>query len=206
MTALLTASAVMVLVSPGYADNAGFWLSLAASTAMVTVLPGRVQTGGNMVLTTALSLVAAQMATLPITIWVFGGWSPASIVANLLIGPLVTALFPAAFVVALAVTALPWLGDLFGWIPELGATAIISIVASMAGRFPMIRIGPASGSAILLVAIMSAGVIALLSVDVHRWLERVSHARPASAHLVLAALAGAAVGLWLAIGTVSLMS
>ncbi len=199
LTALVTASAVMLLVSPGYAGNAGFWLSMAASAAMVTVLTGRSGNGRRPITHALLALGAAQASTLPITVWVFDGWSPASIMANLLVGPLVTLLFPIAFVTAVMVTVFPWLGDMLGWIPELGATALISMVESLSHEFPMVRTGSSSRVAAGLIAVLCAAVIAVISVDVDRFVVRVAAHRSGWPARAPALLLGASAGVWIAV-------
>jgi ComEC/Rec2-related protein len=67
MTSLMLASAFLLLLIPGMANSVGFWLSMAASAALVTVAPIRnldQMLGFRWVL---FSLVSAQFATLPIT-------------------------------------------------------------------------------------------------------------------------------------------
>lgn len=197
LSALLLASALMLLARPGFADNAGFWLSLAASTAMVTcALPRRASPSG-LLLSGLAALVAAQVATLPITVWVFGGWSPASLAANLLVGPIVTALFPVAFVTALLVTVLPWVGALIAWLPALVATVIIAIVDSLAIDFPMLGAGGSTSAAVAPIAALALVVIGAMSGDVRRWLRRVEWSRPIAARVAVPVALGAAAGAWI---------
>jgi hypothetical protein len=119
-------------------------------------------------------------------------------VANLVIGPLTTALFPVAFVTAAVVTVVPWVGSVVGWIPALGATALISIVESLSHAFPTVRTGSSSGMAAGLIAVLCAAVLALLSVDADRWVARISHRRPDLSHRMPVVLLGAAAGVWVA--------
>lgn len=198
MTALMLASAVMLLLSPALSRNVGFWLSMAASTALVTTLQLRDATLLGVVKRALLSLIAAQVATFPMVLLVFDGWSPASVVSNLIVGPLVSLMFPFAFCFALAVALAPWIGTLIGWMPELGANTIIAVIQSLAGEFPMLRSGPVSAGPVVLVAAFSIAVIAAVSVDVRRWSVRVEAAQWAHRSIVGACMVGASIGVWIA--------
>ncbi len=199
MTSLMLASASLLLIIPEMADSVGFWLSMAASAALVTVAPmrslGEVLTLRWMV----FSLVSAQFATLPITFWIFGQWSPASFIANLLIGPMVSAIFPVAFACAGLFLITPLFGTVIGWIPRIGAEIILATVESLASDFSMMRSGPLTGTGALLIAVLSAAAIACLSVDFRRWIQRVEFANRNGTGMipagVVGALAGIAVGL-----------
>jgi competence protein ComEC len=199
LTALLLASAAMLLIQPDFADSVGFWLSLAAATAIVTCIDRRASGRKELLVSGATALLAAQVATLPIVAWTFGGWSPASIIANLLLGPLVSAVFPLAFVVALVITAFPWLGPMIGWLPAIAAEVILAIVRRIAERAAMLRIGVATPSTIALLGILSLSVIAVLSVDARRWLHRVAWRLPHIERLAPAAALGAGIGAWLVV-------
>jgi competence protein ComEC len=197
MTALMGASAAMVLASPGYAGNVGFWLSLAASGAIVSTIPIARTTPGAALKRGLVALVAAQVATLPVTFWVFDGWSPSSLIANLVIGPMVAAFFPIAFVTAILVSLAPWLGDVVGWLPALGADLIIAIARSLAGELPMLRAGAMPASGIALVALFSVAALAVVSADIHRWLARVQAASSGATHLLVPLALGAGAGVWI---------
>ncbi len=197
LTALALASAVMILANPDYAGNVGFWLSLSASAAMLTTLGAPTDLRSSVIKRGLLALFAAQVATLPITFWVFDGWSPASFVANLTIGPIVSAIFPLAFVTAVAVTVFPWVGGVIGWIPALGANLIITIVQSLAGEFPMLRPGGVRSAGVALLAIPCLATIALISVDTRRWLDRTASAWPGLRQFAVPIVLGASAGVWL---------
>jgi predicted membrane metal-binding protein len=199
ITALLLASALMLLARPEFADSAGFWLSMAASAAMVTCIDRRPSGHGSLVLGGVVALVAAQVATLPVTLAVFGAWSPASLVANLIVGPIVSAFFPFAFAVGLLVTLLPWVGDLIGWLPAIVADVVIAIVRSLADAFPVVRVGAVPRVALALVAALSLAVIATMSADMRRWLRRAAWRAPAAAAFGPAVAVGAGLGAWLVV-------
>jgi competence protein ComEC len=201
LTALMLASAVMLLVRPGFAHNLGFWLSLAASTAMVTCLIQRQRSRVGIILSGMTALVAAQVATLPVTVWAFGGWSPGSLVANLVVGPVVAVFFPFAFGFALFVTVLPWLGDLVGWLPAIVADVIIAIVRSVAAEFAPMRTTAMPPAGIGLIAVLALAVIGAMSGDVRRWLRRVEWSVPPAGASGVPIAIGLAAGVWL--GTVA---
>lgn len=89
---LLASSALLVLVDPFLAWSVGFWLSFAATGGLVVVGPRcepwlrRLRCPGFVAAPLAAS-VAAQVATLPILVFVFGRIAPWGLVANLLAVP-----------------------------------------------------------------------------------------------------------------------
>lgn len=199
LTALMTASAVMLLVQPDYAHSLGFWLSLAASTAIVVSVDRAAKGRGRLVLAGVVALVAAQVATLPIVVWSFGGWSPASLLANLVVGPIVSTVFPFAFLFALVVTALPWAGALLGWLPGLAGDVIVAIVVSIGDEASMLRVGVATPRSIALIAVASAAVLWVLSGETRRWLDRLGWRFPGIERHAALVVFGAGVGAWLAV-------
>jgi competence protein ComEC len=90
--ALLASSALLVLADPFLAWSVGFWLSFAATGGLVVVGPRcerwlrRLRCPGFVAAPLAAS-VAAQAATLPILVFVFGRITPWGLVANLLAVP-----------------------------------------------------------------------------------------------------------------------
>ncbi len=206
LTALMLASAAMLLARPAFAENVGFWLSMAASAAMVTAISRRRVAGAGWWWQGIISLLAAQVATFPITFWAFDGWSAASLIANLVVGPLVAIVFPIAFMLAGIQMIAPWVGDVVAWIPKVGADAIISIVTSLAGEFPLVRSGMMSPATVLLLASMSGVAIAVLSEDAHRWLQRLVTARSLVPSSTSAALLGIGFGVWAAVLLLAVMA
>jgi len=90
--ALLASSAVLVIADPFLAWSVGFWLSFAATAGLVVVGPRcestlrRLRCPGFVAAPLAASF-AAQLATLPILVLVFGRVAPWGLVANLLAVP-----------------------------------------------------------------------------------------------------------------------
>lgn len=195
MMSLMLASAILLLIRPDMADSVGFWLSMSASAALVTVAP---LVKGEDTLKprgVVLGLIAAQFATLPITFWIFGEWSPASFVANLLIGPMVSLLFPIAFACAALFLVAPFTASFIGWIPGTGAEIILATVESLGSDFPLMRSGSLSGTGVALIAVLCAMVIACLSVDFRRWISRIEFAHRNSSGAVPAGIVGAIAGI-----------
>ena len=199
LTALLTASAMMLLAQPGFADSVGFWLSLAASGAIVLVVDRRATQGMALVRAGVMALVAAQVATLPIIVWTFGAWSPASLLANLIVAPIVSIIFPFAFVIAVLVSILPWAGSIVGWLPGIVAVAILAVVERIGNEAAMLRLGFATMFSIVLLATISAAAIWMMSGETRRWLGRVAWRFPAAERRAGAAALGAGLGVWLAV-------
>jgi competence protein ComEC len=199
LTALMIASAMMLLIHPQFAHNIGFWLSLAASTAIVTCVDRRAKTRATFLMSGVVALCAAQVATLPIVVWAFGTWSPASIVANLIIGPVVSAFFPFAFVIAFVVSVVPWLGNLVGWLPSIVTEVILAVVESVGNGATMLRLGVATPLGIAMVAGLSLAVIAALSGDMRRWLTGLAWRAPGIERYATAGALGVGLGVWLAV-------
>lgn len=198
LTMLMLASAIMLAVEPALSLNIGFWLSMAATTAMVMTLApveGMLRTG---VARAIMALAAAQLATFPILLVVFGSWSPSSIIANFVIGPMVALVFPIAFGLALLLALQPWLANIVSWIPELVANMILAVVDTLAGEMPMIRPGPVSTPFVVLIAIFCLAIIASMSADVRRWFQRVGYANAGHASILVALGCGACGGVWTA--------
>src|SRR5665811_611595 len=194
MTSLFLASAILLLINPALADSVGFWLSMSASAALVTVVPvGGIDRALN-IQRILMGLIAAQLATLPISFWIFDPWSPASFVANLIIGPLVSILMPVAFVFAALLLVTPLFGSLLGWIPGMGAEIILASVRSMSDDFPNMRSGPITNMGVVLISLFCAVVIAVFSVDFRRWIHRIEFAHRNGSGRVATSLIGVAAG------------
>lgn len=159
----------MVLVEPAMVDRVGFWLSAAASWALCSSITTEQVSGfADGALNVARGVMAANIATLPILLWTFGEWSPISLLANLLIGPIMTATFPAAYLLALfsfAPALVPWLA----WIPAIGLDVALVIVDRLSQVMPLVHL-PVTGPAMaLVIALPCFGMLALISRDGERW-------------------------------------
>lgn len=159
----------MVLIDPAMVDRVGFWLSAAASWALCSSMTTEQVSGfADGALNVARGVMAANIATLPILLWTFGEWSPISLLANLLVGPIMTATFPAAYllaVISFAPSVVPW----FSWIPAIGLDFALAIVDRLSQVMPLLRL-PVTGPAMALaIALPCFGTLALISRDGERW-------------------------------------
>ncbi len=128
---LLLASVVLILYSPySLFYDAWFWLSVLATLGILVFLPfhtsmTRMIWGLSSYL---LPTLAATVFTLPITIWTFWSFAPFSLVANVLIAPIIGFLLLSG---AIALCAYIWIGGVvsyfFWYIPYFGSVYILWI-------------------------------------------------------------------------------
>ena len=113
----LTAWAVigLLLIDPLIAWSVGFWLSVGATTGVVTVGPwlgGRLQTLGPLAVPVGVT-VGAQVGVVVPLVWVFGSLPVVSVPANLLAVPVAGFVMlyglPAGLVAGAVADAAPWL-------------------------------------------------------------------------------------------------
>jgi ComEC/Rec2-related protein len=185
----------MVLVDPRMTQGAGFWLSASASYALCSVMRGDGEPSIRAFARQALrSVLAANIATLPILIWVFGEWSPLSPLANLLIGPLLTLTFPAAYLLALILLVLPQAAPFLAWLPGIGLDTTIVIVQRIGDVLPVMNLNvvPAVG------AMLAGGpcfvVLVLLNRDGDRWLRIIDRKWRTHRTVMVSATCGTVVG------------
>lgn len=193
LTIVALVSGGMLLVEPTYVRSVSFWLSMAASAALVTAFGW--PTGGmrRWIMRAFMALITAQLATLPIAVAVFGTWSIGSIPANLLVGPLMELAFPLCFALAIALSGIPVLAPMLAWLVEIPLAATLAIAKHLAERFPAQDLA-AGGTLVLMAMTVPCLVsIALLSEDARRWLAREQERRtgdPVGAVALVLGLAG----------------
>ena len=166
---LLLASAQTLLRPNGFSTLA-FQLSVAATLALIVVFDGSERIRDrSWPAALALSVLAAQLATLPILAARLGTFSGIGLLANLVIGPMASITFPVALVGGLLgllahaageVVLLPaiWLGD-----------AMIAIVLWISGHLPgTVQLGEAVPGAIAVLAIVCWSAILAMSGDLRR--------------------------------------
>lgn len=160
----------MAVLDPRMVGSDGFWLSAAASWALcssMTTQQGR--DWSSAAIDTVRGVIAANIATLPILLWAFGEWSPISLLANLLIGPIITLTFPAAYLLAMMTFGLPLAAPWLAWIPAIGLDIVLVIVDRLASVMPLLHL-PVSGPAMALtIALPCFCALVLLSRDGERW-------------------------------------
>ncbi|RBY76121.1 ComEC/Rec2 family competence protein [Geodermatophilus sp. TF02-6] len=188
LPALGGAVAVLLLVDPGLARDAGFALSVTATAAIVLLAPGWSRRLRDRrwppVLADAVAVAAAAgIATAPLVAGLSGLVSPVSLPANLLAAPAV----PAATVLGLLAApaaVLPPLGDALVWLAGWPVRWLV-LVAERAAALPDGATGWPAGT-------RGAVLLTLLVLAVGWLLWRFPRARP----LALAALVGVVVLGW----------
>lgn len=200
LTILALTLGAMVMVEPRLAGGAGFWLSASASLALCSVMRIDHQpTLSAFIRRSALSVLAANIATLPIIVIVFHTWSPLSPLANLLIGPLLTITFPVTYVLALIATVSTGTGAWVAWIPGIGLDATLVIVRRIAEVAPLVYLDVEPLAATAIVGVPSALIVAGMSHDGERWLRVVERRWRRDRASLVATLAGAGLGAMVAL-------
>ena len=163
VTLILLAAGPMVLVNPGQIESLGFRLSVAASLALAVVLPTLLEPDRLTPVASVLAATtAAQIATLPLLLPVFGTVSLLSIPANLLLAPLVALAMPLAAGAAIVGLVSRPLAEVLAAPAGLVATAILGIVDRLGAEQAYVRIGiPPQGAAIAIAATCLALVLVL---------------------------------------------
>ncbi len=173
-TILALSTAMMVLVNPGYVHSISFWLSVVSSAALVTCIQVDRKSGVNGgVSAILLPLMAAQLATIPLTIYTFGTWSIGSLIANAAVAPLIGLAFPLTFALAGIAFLIPGLAPFLAWIPGLILQAVVSIVTSVAMTFPVLNLDAFGISVVIAVLVPCVLGILLVSLDSRRWGVRI---------------------------------
>ena len=176
-TILALATALMVLFDPGYVQSISFWLSVVSSAALVTCIQLEHETGWKRkVLAIVLPLMAAQLATIPITVHTFGIWSVGSLVANAAVAPLIAVAFPMTFVLALVAFVAPGLAPLVALLPNAVLELVVGIVKAVAVAFPALNLSAIGYPVIVALLIPCVLGIGILSTDARRWLVRLENA------------------------------
>ncbi|HWK79707.1 MAG TPA: ComEC/Rec2 family competence protein [Thermomicrobiales bacterium] len=194
LTILALASGGMLLACPAYVASVSFWLSMAASAALVTAFGW--PSGGAMAWVTrsVAALTTAQLATVPIAIAIFGAWSPGSVLANLIVGPLMQVAFPLCFLLALCLYVLPFVAAFVAVAAELPLVLTIWTANAVSGAFPQSDLAAGGFLVVLAAAIPCVAGIAWLSEDARRWGRRQGARFSGEPADVAAAIGGIAVG------------
>lgn len=146
-------AALTVLYQPEYIwGDVGWYLSFAAFTGVLLLTPllshyllGNTKRPG-MLAEILLATVAAQLLTLPISIFVFGYYSAYALLANVLVVPLIPFTMLLTFITGIVGLIMPALAPLTGlpvvWIINY-MTAVVSWIAGLPGARTEIHIGAA---------------------------------------------------------------
>lgn len=175
LTLVLLAAGVMALIDPSQMESLGFRLSVAASLALAVALPPMIErqrsfgAGSFLAATTA-----AQVATLPLLLPIFGTVSLVSVPANLLVTPLVAVAMPIAACAGLLGLLSTPLAEVVAAPAALLATTTLGIVDVLGTPGMSVQIGvPPLGAAISL-AVAAVGLLFALSGDLGRALAGLS--------------------------------
>lgn len=125
LTSLTAAAAAILIPSPESLFDAGFQLSFGAVASAVILAPVLSEEGGGFpglwkgrkafirkIRKSFLSSFAITLGTLPMLLWHFYKWNPWSILANLLVIPLMNILLPLLLFLALLGLPAPWIPQL----------------------------------------------------------------------------------------------
>lgn len=200
---VLVASATVV-AAPAQLHQLSFQLSTAASIAIALVVSsGRTRKAGGEARAVVTASLAAQIATLPFLARTVGVPSAWSIVANILIAPLV----PLMFALSMLVTMLSWVNASLaagvGVVVVFIANAILRIVSSVASLPGATRSTQIGGIASAELVIAAAVLMIGGSRDARRELSRLhreivtatSSRSAVAAMAIVGALVGAAIAL-----------
>ncbi|MEZ5314483.1 MAG: DNA internalization-related competence protein ComEC/Rec2 [Thermoanaerobaculia bacterium] len=155
---LALASVGMLLVSPAMSVDVGFQLSCAATFGLVVGVPWLVERwrrGPRSLRTALATALAAQVATLPLSIPVFHALSPASIALNLVAVPLAAILLIAAFVWAGVALASPTLATLLAPALDLLAAPFRLLEAVPAGPWISLPATAAPAGGLIVAALLA---------------------------------------------------
>ena len=172
-TLIILAAAAMVLVEPRQVESLGFRLSVAASLALALVLPALFEHGrvpGIVAVLAATS--AAQIATLPLLLPVFGTLSLVSLPANLLVAPLIAVAMPLAALAGIAGMFWPPLGELIAAPAAMAAQATLAIVDTLGEPAWYVSVGVPTRDVAGVIALTAWLVIFMMSGDFTRAVTR----------------------------------
>jgi competence protein ComEC len=178
LTLILLAAGGMVIVEPRQVGSLGFLLSVAASLALA-LIAARLLSQDR---TTRLALIlaatfAAQLATIPLLLPVFGTISLTSVPANIIAAPLVALAMPLAALAA--ITGLVWLplGEALAAPAAFFASALIASVDLLASSDGYVSVGVPPETASTAISAMAAALILIIgrqdqSGSAREWLEQ----------------------------------
>lgn len=178
-TLIVLAAAAMVLIDPRHIDRLGFRLSVAASLALAIVFGRLLADGrGSIGVDLVAATMAAQLATLPLMLPVFGTVSLISLPANVIVAPLAALAMPIAAVAGLAGVFWTPLGEVLAAPAAMVAAAILFVVDRLATAPGLVSVGTPPPSATLVIAVAVLVILMTISGDTGRqwWRLRTSSA------------------------------
>jgi competence protein ComEC len=196
MTLLALTSAAMVLWNPRNVEMISFWLSIVATAAIISRVPTESGSGGSRVARGMFEgTMLAQIATLPFVLITFGTWSLVSVVANVLLAPLLWAAFPLCFLLGVIILVAPMLAPMVSWAPYIILTMCLEIVQGLGDVMPQVSIAHSGLAGALAIGVPCLIAVLILGKDGQRWLQAgMANGRSGSARLLIFG-AGPAAGM-----------
>lgn len=165
----------MALWTPDVVRGVGFWLSALATFGLVMVMPlTRPSMSKHALLRLALGPMVASLATLPLIIATFQSWSPITILANMLLSPVITLAFPLSYGFAALTWLVPGIASVLAFVPGIVLDTALSIVTWLAPISGNLRFGEIDFPTMLVMMVLILAWIALASPESERWIRRIS--------------------------------
>ena len=174
MTLLAWTSAAMVMWNPRNVELISFWLSIVATAAIIMRVPTESDTGlGRAARGVVEGTMLAQLATLPLVLLTFGTWSLISVLANVLVAPLMWAAFPLCFLLAVILLLAPVLAPVVSWIPEILLTICLQLVKGLSDVTPQVSVARAGIAGAIAIGLPCLVVLMMMGRDGQRWLSAI---------------------------------
>jgi competence protein ComEC len=165
-TLVILAAGAMALLDPGRVESLGFRLSVAASLALAVVLPPLAARGrGSGIAAVVVATVAAQVATLPFLLPIFGAMSLTSVPANVIAAPLAAAAMPLAGLAGLAGLVWQPLAEPLAAPALVAANGLIAAVDFLGAPRAYVSVGVPPVAATAIMAMSGCALLAVLMND-----------------------------------------
>ena len=170
LTLTVLLAATQIAIRPHDFQTLAFQLSVAATIALIVVFDGSERMPGrSRSVSLGLSVLAAQLATIPLLAWQIGTLSAIGLFANLFVGPLAGVAFPIALIGALAGKAAGTIGELVLLPAEWICRVMIGFVEWTDRRAPgSVQLGEPTMLAIVMIALACWAAVFAMSGDLRR--------------------------------------
>lgn len=170
MTLLALTSAGMVLWNPRNVEMTAFWLSVVATAAIITRIPQEADAGWKRQTRGMVEgVLLAQLATLPVVVNSFDTWSLISVLANIVLAPLMWAAFPLSFLLGGLVLVGQPVAIVFAWLPGMFLTLCLQVVEDLSRLVPEITVDHAGWAGYLLLSVPCAVIVLGMGRELRRW-------------------------------------